>query len=80
MDAVLFWSSLWNGLLSDAYWYCFSFFLISICAEEVLAPHRKWRNRDDRIAYGQRADSPANIRLDKHPLPLLSANRKLANT
>lgn len=52
----------WQLLLDDAYWYCLAFFLLSIAAEELLAPHRRWRNRDDQIAYGQREDSPANIR------------------
>lgn len=57
--------ALWNTLLDDAYWYCFSFFLLSVLTEEALAPYRKWRNRDDQIAYGQRDDSPANSALGK---------------
>lgn len=53
---------LWQWLLNDAYWFSFVFFLLSILAEELLAPRRRWRNRDDRIVYGQRADSPVDIR------------------
>jgi hypothetical protein len=61
---------LWHWLLDDAYWYCLAFFLFSIAIEELLAPHRRWRNRDDQIAYGQRVDSPANIRSGRsHPPP-----------
>lgn len=53
---------LWQWLLADAYWYCFAFFLSSILLEELIAPQRRWRNRDDRIVYGQSEDSPTNIR------------------
>jgi hypothetical protein len=59
----------WQWLMDDAYWYCFAFFLWSIVAEELLAPHRRWRNRDDQIAYGQREDSPANIRSGRSKPP-----------
>lgn len=52
---------LWHWLLKDAYWYCFTFFLLSLAVEELFAPRRRWHNRDDQIVYGQRKDSPANI-------------------
>lgn len=56
------WQWLWQWLLNDAYWYCGAFLVVSIAAEELLAPWRRWRNRDDCIVYGQREDSPVNIR------------------
>jgi hypothetical protein len=59
----------WQWLLNDAYWYCAVFFVCSIVAEEVLAPYRRWRNRDDQIVYGQRDDSPANIRSGRSKPP-----------
>jgi hypothetical protein len=65
---------LWHWLLNDAYWYCFAFFLFSIAAEELLAPHIRWRNRDDQIAYGQREDSPTNIRSGRSQPPSKHGN------